>query len=143
MTQAKLGDKVLVHYTGKLQDGTVFDSSTDRQPLEFALGGGQIIPGFEQAVIGMSPGESKTEVIPSAQAYGDRRPEMVLEIDRQQLPSDLEIQEGQQLQLQDPSGQVIAVTVADIQNSKVTLDANHPLAGEDLIFEIELVELAA
>ena len=143
MTQAKLGDKVLVHYTGKLQDGTVFDSSADRQPLEFALGSGQIIPGFEQAVIGMSPGESKTEVIPCTEAYGDRRPEMVLEVDRQQLPSDLEVQEGQQLQLQDPSGQVIAVTVADIKDSTVTLDANHPLAGEDLIFEIQLVELAA
>lgn len=141
MTQAKLGDTVLVHYTGKLLDGTVFDSSMSRDPLEFSIGEGEVIPGFEQAIIGMSPGETKTEEIPCDQAYGPRRPEMVMLVDRQQIPDDLEIEEGQQLQLQHPSGQVINVTVTEMDDSKVMLDANHPLAGQDLTFDIHLVAL--
>ncbi len=141
MTQAKLGDTVLVHYTGKLLDGTVFDSSMSRDPLEFSIGEGEVIPGFEQAVIGMSPGETKTEEIPCDRAYGPHRPEMVMLVDRQQIPDDLEIEEGLQLQLQHPSGQVINVTVTEMDDSKVILDANHPLAGQDLTFDIHLVAL--
>ncbi|MFW6264232.1 MAG: FKBP-type peptidyl-prolyl cis-trans isomerase [Cyanobacteriota bacterium] len=143
MAQAKVGDTVTVHYTGKLEDGTVFDSSVGRSPLEFSVGSGQVIPGFEEAVIGMSPGESKTQPIPCDQAYGPHRPEMVLVVDRQRMPNDLEVAEGQQLQLQHPSGQVIPVTITQIQDSQVTLDANHPLAGKDLTFEIELVNVAS
>jgi len=143
MAQAQSGDTVQVHYTGKLSDGTVFDSSRDREPLEFAIGEGQIIPGFEQAVIGMEPGESKTAEIPSDQAYGPHREEMVLEVDREQIPEDIEVEPGQQLQVQHPSGQNIPVVVTNVAESKVTLDANHPLAGQDLTFDIELVKFAA
>ncbi len=143
MAQAQSGDKVQVHYTGKLSDGTVFDSSRDREPLEFSIGEGQIIPGFEQAVIGMEPGESKTAEIPSDQAYGPHREEMVLEVDREQIPDDIDVQPGQQLQVQHPSGQMIPVVVTNVAESKVTLDANHPLAGQDLTFDIELVNVAA
>lgn len=141
MGQAKVGDTVRVHYTGKLNDGTVFDSSLEREPLEFSLGSGQVIPGFEQAVIGMSPGESKTQEIQSNEAYGPHRPEMVASVDRQQIPDDLPIALGQQLQLQHSSGQVIPVVVTAVEEAMVTLDGNHPLAGEDLVFNIELVDL--
>lgn len=143
MAQAQSGNTVQVHYTGKLSDGTVFDSSRDREPLEFAIGEGQIIPGFEQAVIGMEPGESKTAEIPSDQAYGPHREEMVLEVDREQIPEDIEVEAGQQLQVQHPSGQMIPVVVTNVAESKVTLDANHPLAGQDLTFDIELVKVDA
>ncbi|HEY9665962.1 MAG TPA: peptidylprolyl isomerase [Coleofasciculaceae cyanobacterium] len=141
MTQAKPGDTVKIHYTGKLDDGTVFDSSANREPLEFTLNAGQVIPGFDQAVLGMSPGESKTETIPMDQAYGPHRPEMVLQVDRQQMPPNLEPEVGQQLQVQSPQGQAIPVMITEVTDSKITLDANHPLAGEDLTFEIELVEI--
>lgn len=144
MAQAQQGDKVKVHYTGKLAvDGTVFDSSHDREPLEFSIGEGEIIPGFEEAVVGMAPGDSKTEEIPSDKAYGPHRQEMVAEVDRQQIPEDISVEVGQQLQVQHPSGQVIPVTVTAVEDSKVTLDGNHPLAGKDLVFEIELVDFAA
>lgn len=139
MTQAKTGDLVAIHYTGKLEDGTVFDSSRNRDPLEFALGSGQVIPGFESAVMGMSLGESKTEVIPSEQAYGPYRDEMVMVVDRQQIPAEIPLDVGLQLQLQGPDGQAVPVLVTDFSDSDVTLDANHPLAGETLIFDIELV----
>ena len=142
MAQAKPGDTVKIHYTGKLDDGTVFDSSANREPLEFTLNEGQVIPGFDQAVMGMSPGESKTEKIPMDQAYGPRIPEMVIEVNRQQMPPDLEPEGGQQLQLQQANGQTIPVLVTEVTESKVTLDANHPLAGEDLTFDIQLVEIA-
>lgn len=141
MTQAKPGDTVKIHYTGKLDDGTVFDSSVNREPLEFTLNAGQVIPGFDQAVLGMTPGESKTETIPMDQAYGPHRPEMVLQVDRQQMPPNLEPEVGQQLQVQSPQGQAIPVMITEVTDSKITLDANHPLAGEDLTFEIELVEI--
>ena len=142
MVQAKPGDTVKIHYIGKLDDGTVFDSSANREPLEFTLNEGQVIPGFDQAVMGMSPGESKTEKIPMDQAYGPRIPEMVIEVNRQQMPPDLEPEGGQQLQLQQANGQTIPVLVTEVTESKVTLDANHPLAGEDLTFDIQLVEIA-
>src|SRR5512146_1382805 len=128
MTQAKSGDLVAIHYTGKLEDGTVFDSSRNRDPLEFSLGSGQVIPGFEAAVLGMSLGESTTEVIPSDQAYGPYRDEMVLVVDRQQIPADIPLDVGLQLQLQGPDGQAVPVLVTDLSESDVTLDANHPLA---------------
>jgi peptidylprolyl isomerase len=142
MSQAKQGDTVKVHYTGKLDDGTVFDSSQEREPLEFTIGTGSIIPGFEQAVIGMTPGESKTEVIPNDRAYGPYLEEMILEVERQQFPSDIEPEVGQQLQLQHPTGEVIPVIITDVSPSTVTLDANHPLAGENLTFDIQLVAIA-
>jgi peptidylprolyl isomerase len=141
MVQAKPGDTVKIHYTGKLDDGTVFDSSADREPLEFTLSGGQVIPGFEQAVVGMAPGESKTEKIPMEQAYGPYRQEMVIQVNREQLPPDLDPEVGLQLQIQQPNGQAIPVLVTEVTTAKVTLDANHPLAGEDLTFDIELVEI--
>ena len=142
MMQAKQGDTVKVHYTGKLDDGTVFDSSVNNSPLEFTIGSGMIIPGFEKAVIGMAPGESKTEIIPTDQAYGPYMEEMVLTINRQQIPMEIEPEVGQQLQLQHPTGDVIQVIVTDVSSDAVTLDANHPLAGESLTFDIELVEIA-
>ncbi|MGB2728247.1 MAG: peptidylprolyl isomerase [Halobacteriota archaeon] len=141
MAQAKHGDTVKVHYTGKLEDGTVFDTSVDRDPLQFTIGEGQIIPGFEQAVLGMNPGESKTIRIPTDEAYGTRREEMVMMVDRNQLPADLNPEVGQQLQSRQPDGQTIVVTVTEVSESSVTVDANHPLAGKDLTFDIQLVEV--
>jgi peptidylprolyl isomerase len=141
MAQAQHGDTVKVHYTGKLDDGTVFDSSTDREPLEFTIGSGNIIPGFEKAVVGMSQGESKTEIIPTEQAYGPYVEEMVVTIDRQQMPAEIEPEVGQQLHIQQPDGQLLPVMITDVSDSTVTLDANHPLAGENLTFDIQLVEI--
>lgn len=140
-TEAKQGDTVNVHYVGKLDDGTVFDSSEGGQPLEFAIGSGNVIPGFEQAVLGMSPGDSKTATIPSDDAYGPYYEERVLVVDRQQIPTDMPIDIGAQLQIQQENGMVIPVVITDITEAAVTLDANHPLAGEDLTFEIRLVSI--
>jgi len=139
MAQAKQGDTVNVHYTGKLEDGTVFDSSRDRHPLQFTLGKGQVITGFEQAVIGMSTGESRTVNIPMEQAYGSRRSDMIVTMDRSQLPADLNPRVGQRMELTQMDDQTILVTVTDITESSMTLDANHPLAGKTLTFDIELV----
>jgi peptidylprolyl isomerase len=143
MITAKQGDTVRVHYTGKLQDGTVFDSSADRNPLEFVIGSGSVIPGFEQAVLGMAPGESKTQTIPNEQAYGSYLEDRIIVIDRRQMPTEIEPEVGQQLQLQHSSGQVIPVIITDVSDMAVTLDANHPLAGEDLTFDIQLIEIAS
>ena len=143
MTQAKVGDTVTVHYTGRLDDGTVFDSSANREPLQFTLGQGDLIPGFEQAVLGMAPGESKTETIPFDHAYGPYREEMVIEVDRQQLPTEIEPAVGQQLQVREESGAVIPVVITDVTDEAITLDANHPLAGEELTFDIQLVDISA
>jgi peptidylprolyl isomerase len=139
MAQAKLGDTVQVHYTGKLDNGMVFDSSVERDPLQFSLGQGEVIPGFEEAIIGMSPGEEKTVTIPSDNAYGAYRDELVLAVNPEQIPSDLEVQVGQQLQIRQQTGQVIPVVVRDVKPEQVTLDANHPLAGQDLTFELKLL----
>lgn len=141
MPQAKPGDTVKVHYTGKLDDGTVFDTSAEREPLEFTVGDGQVIPGFEQAVVGMNPGDSKTAKIPADEAYGPHRAEMVLQVGRDQFPPNIEPEVEQQLQIRQPDGQSFVVTVTDISETDVTLDANHPLAGEDLTFDIKLVEI--
>jgi FKBP-type peptidyl-prolyl cis-trans isomerase 2 len=141
MTQAKNNDSVKVHYTGKLKDGTVFDSSQDRNPLQFQLGQGQIIPGFEQAVMGMNPGETKTVNIPSNQAYGPHLEELIQEVPRQQLPTDMEFQVGQRLQLGQEKEQPMIVEVTEVTDASIKLDANHPLAGKELIFDIELLEI--
>jgi FKBP-type peptidyl-prolyl cis-trans isomerase 2 len=141
MAQATSGDTVRVHYTGTLTDGTTFDSSEGREPLEFTAGGGQVIPGFDQAVAGMEPGDTKTVEIPADEAYGPQRDEMMLQVTPDQFPEDMDPEVGQQLQLSQPDGQSVVVRVVDVQDDAVTLDANHPLAGEDLTFEITLVEI--
>ena len=141
MSQAKNGDKVKIHYTGKLQDGTVFDSSEGNDPLEFTIGGGQVIPGFEEAVNDMSKGESKTVTIPVDKAYGHRNEELVMSAPIDQVPPDLNPEVGQQLQLGGPNGELMVVKVVEITDEHIKLDANPPLAGEDLTFEIELVEI--
>jgi len=142
MAQAKTGDTVKVHYTGKLDNGTVFDSSVDREPLEFTIGEGQLIADFEQAVIDMNPGESKTIKIAYDNAYGPHREEMLMVVDRSQFPEGLEPKIDQKLQVRDPDGGDSVVTVVDVTDANVTLDANHPLAGKDLTFEIQLTEIA-
>ncbi len=141
MSEAKQFDTVRVHYTGRLDDGSVFDSSRGREPIEFTIGGGQVIPGFEQAVVGMNPGEEKTVRIPSDEAYGPYRDEMVLTVQRDQFPPDIDPQVGQALQVQQSNGESLIVTVSEVSETAVKLDANHPLAGQDLTFDIELVEI--
>ncbi|MEQ8925033.1 MAG: peptidylprolyl isomerase [Fulvivirga sp.] len=141
MSEAKKGDKVKVHYTGKLNDGSVFDSSVEREPLEFELGAGMMIAGFDKAVHGMKIGDKKTAEIPSEQAYGERSDDMIVSVPKTQLPPDLSPSVGQQLSMQQPSGQAIPVVVTSIDEENIELDANHPLAGKDLTFEIELVEI--
>jgi peptidylprolyl isomerase len=137
---AKSGDTVRVHYTGKLEDGSVFDSSNGRDPLEFTVGAGEVIAGFDQAVAGMSPGEEREVRIPAAEAYGDRKDDLVIVVDRAQLPPDIDPEVGQQLQLSQ-EGRAFVVQVADVTHENITLDANHPLAGEDLTFELQLVAI--
>ena len=141
-TVVKDGDRVAVHYTGTLEDETVFDSSVDRAPLQFALGEGLLIPGFEQAVLGTSLGESKTAEVSADQAYGPHREEMVVEIDRQEFPPHFQPEVGQQLQIPQSEGRVTRLIVTDVSEQKVTLDANHPLAGRDLTFDIHLLQIA-
>lgn len=139
---AKLGDTVRVHYTGRLTDGTVFDSSKGSEPLEFTLGEGQILPGFENAVLGMSPGESKTFDIPAEQAYGPHHDDRVLTVPLDDMPAKLRPAVGQMLELRQPSGRALPVKVTALTEEEITLDANHPLAGQDLTFDALLVEIA-
>ncbi len=141
MAQATSGDTVRIHYTGTLSDGTVFDSSEGREPLEFTLGVGQVIPGFDRAVAGMAPGETQTVEIPAEEAYGPSREEMMLSVSPDQFPEGMDPELGQQLQLSQPDGQAVVVRVTEIEDDAVTLDANHPLAGKDLTFEITLDEI--
>lgn len=141
MAQAAKGDTVKVHYTGKLDDGSVFDSSRERGPLEFKLGEGQLLPKFEQAVEGLEPGQSTTAAVPAAEAYGERNEQQVFNVPREQLPQDFNAEVGQRLRVQSEQGQSLVVTVTDLRDDGITLDANHPLAGKDLAFEIELVEI--
>ncbi len=140
--RAKEGDTVQVHYTGTLEDGTVFDSSLERGPLEFTIGEGRVIPGFEEAIIGMKVGESVTVTIPVDKAYGPYREDMVLTLSWEQLPEDFEPEIGQQVDIEPEGSQPITVIVKEISDSGVTLDANHPLAGKDLTFTIELVKIS-
>jgi len=141
MSAAKQGDTVRVHYSGTLKDGTEFDTSRNSSALEFTIGAGQIIPGFEAAVIGMKPGESKVVEVPFDQAYGPHLAELTQEVERNLLPPEIDIQPGMQLQASGPNQQPLLVTVAEVRADSVLLDANHPLAGEDLTFDIELLEL--
>jgi peptidylprolyl isomerase len=141
MAQAQAGDLVKVHYTGRLADGTIFDTSMEREPLEFTLGSGELIPGFEQVVLGMTAGKSKTATILADQAYGPHRTEQVIDVERHHLPPDLQPELGQRLQMTRPDGTTITVVVTATTETQVTLDANHPLAGRDLIFDIMLVEV--
>lgn len=140
MPQAQAGDTVSVHYTGKLEDGTVFDSSRDREPIEFTIGQQQVIGGFDEAVTGMEPGQQQTVTITSDEAYGDRREELIFTVPKEQFPEDVKPEEGQQLQMTQGE-QVAVVTVAEVGDAEVILDANHPLAGQDLTFDIELVAI--
>jgi len=142
-TTAKPGDTVAVHYTGKLADGSVFDTSKDRDPVQFVLGQRRVIPGFDKAIAGMAPGQKKTAEVPPEDAYGPRRPELVLEVARDQIPPDVSAEVGQELQVQTTAGQAIPAVVVEASDTAVTLDANHPLAGQELTFEIELVDVVA
>ena len=142
MAEAKQGDTVHVHYTGRLADGTTFDSSQDRDPLEITLGQGAVIPGFEKAVEGMAVGDQKTAAIPVDEAYGPRRDELVMDVPRTQLPDGLDPKPGEQLRMQTPDGQAVPVVVADASNETIKIDANHPLAGKDLTFDLLLVKIA-
>jgi peptidylprolyl isomerase len=141
MAKVKNGDTVKIHYTGKLEDGTVFDTSSGREPIQFTIGSNQVIAGLEKAVVGMNQGESKTSKITSDQAYGPHRKEMLIEVERKEIPDDINLEIGQHLQIPQQNRRSIIVRVADISEEKVTLDANHPLAGKDLTFDIELVEI--
>ena len=142
MSQAKSGDTVKIHYTGTLSDGTQFDSSSGRDPLEFALGSGQVIPGFDQAVDGMSVGESKNVTIAPENAYGERHEQLVQDVPRSALPDSIEPEVGMQLQSETPDGQVIPLVITAVADESITVDGNHPLAGQELNFEIELVAIA-
>ncbi|MEP2533356.1 peptidylprolyl isomerase [Shimia sp.] len=141
MAAAKSGDTVRIHYTGTLDDGTVFDSSEGREPLEFKLGSGQVIPGFDSAVDGMAIGDKKVAEIPADQAYGPRHDEAVQDVPRGDIPAEIPLEVGLQLQMRAPDGQVMPVTVTAMSDETVTLDANHALAGKDLTFAIELVSV--
>lgn len=141
MQQAQKGDKVKVHYHGRLRSGETFDSSDGREPLEFELGSGQVIPGFDNGVSGMQVGEKKTVEIPVGEAYGDKQQEMIIEFPKDQFPPDMNPEVGMQLMMSNGSGQQFPVTVAEVKEGSVVLDANHPLAGQDLIFDLELVAI--
>ncbi len=141
MSEAKHGDTVKVHYTGKLENGTVFDTSINRHPLQFTIGEGQVIPGFEQAVVGMRPGQSKTVQVPTDKAYGPHREGMVMTVDQGQFPESLEPEVGQTLEITRSDGLRAVVTVVDVSETRVTLDVNHPLAGKELILDVQLIEI--
>lgn len=141
MTKVTAGNTVRMHYTGSLSDGTTFDSSEGREPLELKIGEGQIIPGLENALEGMEPGEEKRVTVPSTEAYGERDPARVQTIARAQIPGDIPTDPGTRLEMQTSAGQRVPVLVTDRTETEVTLDANHPLAGEDLTFNVKLVEI--
>ncbi len=141
--QAQTGDIVQVHYTGRFDDGTVFDSTEGSEPIEFTLGQGQIIPGFEQAVSGMKLGESRTVNIPVDQAYGPRNVELIQEVSREQLPEDIQPEVGMQLQRILDTGEIMVVTIIEVNDTTITIDANPPLAGKNLVFDIKLVGIVA
>ncbi len=139
MAQVKQNDKVKVHYTGKLVTGEVFDSSLEREPLEFQVGQGQIIPGFENGVLDMKVNEKKTLVIPSAEAYGETREDLIHEVPREHLPQEVQPEVGMGLISKSPEGQEIQLIVKEVKEESIIVDANHPLAGQELTFEIEVV----
>jgi peptidylprolyl isomerase len=141
MTRAKIGDTVRVHYMGKLDNGTVFDTTIAHDPVEFTIGSRQVIPGFEQAVIGLQPGESVTVRVPAPKGFGSYRPEMVQNVHPSQLPEGFEPEVGQQLQIPRQDGEPFLVRITDVSEASITLDANHPLAGQDLTFNVRLVQI--
>lgn len=143
MTKAKQGDKVKVHYQGKLEDGTIFDSSYEKKPLEFTIGEGAIITGFENSVIGMDEGEAKNVHIPTQDAYGDYNDKNQIQVERSNLPQDIQPEMGMVLQVNTENQESFYVRIIDLDDQSVTLDANHPLAGKDLYFDIELLEVEA
>ncbi len=142
MQEAKNGDQVKVHYHGRLNDGTTFDSSEGRPPLQFEVGAGQVIKGFDDGVLGMKEGDKKTIHIPVQEAYGEKSPDMVIEFPRDQFPPDMKPEVGMQLNLRGQDGRNFPVVISDVQDEVVVLDGNHPLAGKDLIFDIEMVEIS-
>ena len=141
MQQVKKGDAVSVHYHGKLTNGTTFDSSEGREPLQFTAGQGHVIKGFDDAVIDMKVGDKKTVNIPVAEAYGERNEDMIITYPRSEFPDDMNPEIGMELQMGDDTGNVFPVVIIEVENDMVVLDANHPLAGEDLIFDIEVVTI--
>jgi peptidylprolyl isomerase len=143
MTEIKSGDVVRIHYTGKFTDGTPFDTSDGREPLEFTVGAGQIIPGLERNIAGMQAGEKQTVTVPAAEAYGPRDEERIQAIPRSAIPEGLDVDVGTRLQANTSEGRPLSLTVVDLDDSSVTVDANHPLAGRDLVFDIEVVEVKA
>ncbi len=142
MAPVKQGDTVKVNYTGKLQDGTIFDSSIGRHPMQFTMGKGQLIAGFEKAVLGMAAGDKKTVVIPCAEAYGPRQDSSITEVERKNLPTNPDAKVGQRLELTQEDDSTVLVTVTGVSETSLTLDANHPLAGKELTFEIEVLSIA-
>ena len=141
MAQAQTGNHVRVNFTGKLNEGTIFATSVDDQPIEFTMGRNEVLPAIEGAVEGMEPGETKTVRIVAEDAFGLRREELIQEIPRASLPENMELEIGQQLWLDKRDDEPIAVSVVDVSDATITLDANHPLAGEDLIFDLEVVDV--
>ncbi|RYE24942.1 MAG: peptidylprolyl isomerase [Sphingobacteriales bacterium] len=141
MQQVKSGDTVNVHYHGKLTDGSTFDSSEGREPLQFTVGQGQVIKGFDEALVDMKVGDKKTVNIPVAEAYGERKDDMLMEYPKSDFPPDMKPEAGMQLQMSDNQGNVFPVMIAEVLEDAVVLDANHPLAGQDLVFDIELVSI--
>lgn len=141
MSQVKENDTVKIHYTGKLQDGQVFDSSLERNPIEFTIGGGQIIPGLEKGLIDMKVNDKKTIEIPQAEAYGDVQKELFQEVPKEQLPQEITPEVGMGLVAKNPDGSERQLRVAEVKDDSIVIDANHPLAGKDLIFDVEVVEI--
>jgi len=139
--RAKKGDLVKVHYKGSLKDGYVFDSSYEKEPMEVKLGVGSVIQGFEEAIIGLKKGQKKNIKIPQEKAYGPYQTDNLVEIDKSEIPENISLEVGMKLQLKSPQGEMTNVLVKEIKDNKITLDANHPLAGKELTFEIELVEI--
>ncbi len=141
MQQVKKGDQIKVHYHGRLTDGTIFDSSAGRQPLEFEVGSGMVIKGFDEGVTGMAVGDKKTISIPADEAYGPRQEEMVIEFPIKNFPPDITPEVGMTLQMHGDNGQELPVVITAINEESITLDANHPLAGKELVFDLELVDI--
>jgi len=143
MKQASTGDTVHVHYRGTLSDGTEFDNSVGRDPLQVTLGQGQVIPGFENALMGMAEGDTKTITLPPEEAYGDKNPGLIHEVERAQIPPEIQLEVGGMLAATDAQGRQMQLTVVALEGDKVTLDANHPLAGKALTFELTMAKIAA
>lgn len=141
MSQVKQNDTVRVHYTGKLADGQIFDSSLEREPIEFTMGQGQLIPGFENGLLEMKVNEKKTVTIPSEEAYGEPRQELIQEVEKNQLPEEIKPEEGMGLVSKSPDGQEMNLIVREVKEDTIVVDGNHPLAGKDLTFDLEVIEI--